>query len=1483
MLILTHKQCVVCFKLTSHSSGSLLIVLLLTSALFVSIYSVATPPEKVYAAGLTFLLSSSSGKYGDVITFKTTALTGTAANGTSCSFTGAPTNVVTSFHGQEYKHNATGWFVVGTGPSGVGGTFYTITITCGADSGTATFTVSRSMTISPPISEANNIVTVAAYGLPSDTVGPCTITSNRTIQVVASSPATCSIVAGSGSATGTFTVNPLAANGNYTIYVNYSGGTFPSADAAFRKVATDTPTGVGPLLMSPHGAPPSWGTISISGGGFHKTGAVRNCAVSPQSSLVDLVDVVSETCTIDANGILTAGFVVGSSATAGHAGEIRIVDATTGPGPFSAGTFTVNATAAAITTIKPSSGPAGTFVSLGATKLSRLDAGACIISSFPTVLISSYFCVIDSSGNILNATFVVSPNAPDQGAYTLTVTGSHGDTAGTPSPTFTVTRAITLSPTRGSPAAASLPGTPVTVSGTGFKSTDSSCALTSAGLIPAAPGYTCAIALGTGVLSGTFVVTAGALNQTYVVVAADSAGSVSANFDVYPRIVLNPTSGVSGQTISVLGSGFQAGLADCRFIQAWQAGFLIPSPFSASVCTVSTTGTVTGSFTVASTLANGVYTILVAGPSTGSKNDNATATFTKGVPVTLTISPSSGFTGTGPVSVTGTFASADAGACTIVAPAGSNLFSGVPSPTCTISSSGGLTASFTVSTTAQGGTWAVQVFGAGGGFGTGNFAVVPKMTLTPTSGESFTSVSITGSGFSAADAGVGCAGTLYSTPPGLLGPGVSCSISATTFQMTGTFTVAGAAAPGSYSVIFPSSLGSVSATFTKSPSAFTLTPNFGPTGTIVSVAGTGFTPTDTTCTITASPNIVSTQTCSITGGVVTGSFTVVGAAVPGVSTVTVTSNPSGTSKSAPFMLTPTIVLSVNSGRANTVVSISGSNFAAGDAGCAITSSPSGLITSPSCVLVAGTMSGSFTVAVVSSGNYTVIVTGTSGDAGQATFRVPSAPTLTLSPISGTSGAAVTASGSNFAGTTCQLTSSPGGLFLSSSCSLSGGSLTSGSGFTVSSGAAVGTAYTVTVTTNLGGTDTATASFIVAAGPLGTLTLAPTSGPVGTPVSGQATGFTTDTSCQLTAAPSEILSSASCTITGGGNANVGFIVSASANPGPYTVLVVGNTGKSAVATFTVTGTPSFILSANPSSLTLNPGGTANVDVTVQSFGGFSSPVALVASLPVGVSGGLAPNPVTPPSGGSVHSTLSLVVSSTATSTTAIITVAGAGGGLSTQTTITLVVQSTVTTATTTSVATSTGPWTPPKCVIATATFGSEVSPAVQFLRNFRDRLVLSTTAGSAFMQVFNAWYYSFSPSVAQFIASNDPIRAPIRVFLYPLLGVLSVSAFTYSLFSATPEFGIVMAGLVASSLIGLVYLTLPALVGVRALRKRRVITGISIARIAMASLATALLLIAVGEFAQSFVLLAVASSAIVLICVIAVPTIAAFAILRPNKE
>jgi peptide/nickel transport system substrate-binding protein len=196
-------------------------------------------------------------------------------------------------------------------------------------------------------------------------------------------------------------------------------------------------------------------------------------------------------------------------------------------------------------------------------------------------------------------------------------------------------------------------------------------------------------------------------------------------------------------------------------------------------------------------------------------------------------------------------------------------------------------------------------------------------------------------------------------------------------------------------------------------------------------------------------------------------------------------------------------------------------------------------------------------------------------------------------------------------------------------------------------------------------------------------------------------------------------------------------------------------------------------------------------------------------------------------------------------------------------------------------TVTGATVPSPCIIATVTFGSEASPAVQYLRNFRDHLVLSTRAGSAFMVVFNAWYYSFSPTVAGYIAAHDPLRAPIRVILYPLLGVLGVSTFTYSLFSATPEFGIVMAGLVASSLIGLVYLTPFTLVGMRALTRRRRINVGNVAKGSLLLLVGALALLAASDVTGSFLMLAVASSAIVLTCIVAVPTIVALMITRPK--
>jgi len=113
--------------------------------------------------------------------------------------------------------------------------------------------------------------------------------------------------------------------------------------------------------------------------------------------------------------------------------------------------------------------------------------------------------------------------------------------------------------------------------------------------------------------------------------------------------------------------------------------------------------------------------------------------------------------------------------------------------------------------------------------------------------------------------------------------------------------------------------------------------------------------------------------------------------------------------------------------------------------------------------------------------------------------------------------------------------------------------------------------------------------------------------------------------------------------------------------------------------------------------------------------------------------------------------------------------------------------------------------PPRCIIATATYGSELTPEVQFLRNFRDKLVLSTFAGRTFMSVFDTWYYSFSPGAADFVSSHPMIMAVMRAVLYLPIGILHLSSQAYSVFSFNPEISVIMTGLMGSSLIGVVCL------------------------------------------------------------------------------
>jgi len=78
-----------------------------------------------------------------------------------------------------------------------------------------------------------------------------------------------------------------------------------------------------------------------------------------------------------------------------------------------------------------------------------------------------------------------------------------------------------------------------------------------------------------------------------------------------------------------------------------------------------------------------------------------------------------------------------------------------------------------------------------------------------------------------------------------------------------------------------------------------------------------------------------------------------------------------------------------------------------------------------------------------------------------------------------------------------------------------------------------------------------------------------------------------------------------------------------------------------------------------------------------------------------------------------------------------------------------------------------------CLIATAAFGSEMAPQVQFLREIRDNTVLQTESGTSFMTGFNQFYYSFSPVVADYERENPAFKEAVKLTLTPLLTSLTL--------------------------------------------------------------------------------------------------------------
>ena len=84
-----------------------------------------------------------------------------------------------------------------------------------------------------------------------------------------------------------------------------------------------------------------------------------------------------------------------------------------------------------------------------------------------------------------------------------------------------------------------------------------------------------------------------------------------------------------------------------------------------------------------------------------------------------------------------------------------------------------------------------------------------------------------------------------------------------------------------------------------------------------------------------------------------------------------------------------------------------------------------------------------------------------------------------------------------------------------------------------------------------------------------------------------------------------------------------------------------------------------------------------------------------------------------------------------------------------------------------------------CLIATATYGSEMAPQVQLLREIRDNQLMNTESGISFMNGFNQFYYSFSPHIADMERESPLFKEIVKIGITPLLSSLSIMSYAES--------------------------------------------------------------------------------------------------------
>ncbi len=791
----------------------------------------------------------------------------------------------------------------------------------GTNTAATSFTVQSSLGLSPATGTVGSGSTAAGTGFDAD--------ASFAVEWNASVTLCDGTTTSSGSFSCGFTV-PASPAGAHTL---------TAVEGTFAPTAVFT---VVPSFLFGPSAGPVGTSVSITAAGFD---ASSNYDIEWDSTVV-------ASGTTDANGGVTTQITVPNAPGGAH--SLGILE---GSNSLSS-TFTVTA----LLSVEPTAGIAGASVSLtGSGLAATTEYSYCLASSSVACPGGSATLTTDADGDVPGGTTLVVPSV-SAGPYLVVV--SSGSTVEV-SAAFTVESAeLTVSPTSGPV------GATVTLSGSGF-TVGGSYTYCFASSTPVCPsGSPTFLATGGGdVPSGTTLTVPSTPAGTYDVnVSSGSVFVTEASFLVSPSLVLTPTSGPAGITITATGTGFGASGA---------YSFMWNSSLTLCTGTSESDGDLGCSGDVPSVPAGDYATSLTQGSFV------VTAEFT--VVATAEVTPGSGAVGAfAAVSGTGFPASqsfsvswnSSAEFCGGIVAVDGNWGCSAPVP---------VSAAGTYSLSASSGS---QLEGV-------EFTVVPSFAVSASLGYVGNSVSVTGEGYNASQT--------YTVAWDSSVP--LCSGTTDTLGDFGCTFVVPAAVAGAHSVsALQGTFGPAAQGYTVEP-ALSLNPASGVVGTPITATGTGFGGDAGVAVYWNGTTEVCSDTTQATGGF-SCSFP---APSDPAADVPVSAIESSNEASTTFGLASSLVLSTNSGVVGADATATGAAFGP-NAPYSILWEPSGAVICSGTTGSLGTFACAFTVPVATAGTHAVVAVQGSLELGSDFTVLPSG---SLSVSSGEVGNASTFSGTGF--------------------------------------------------------------------------------------------------------------------------------------------------------------------------------------------------------------------------------------------------------------------------------------------------------------------------------------------------------------------------------------------------------------------------------------------------------------------------------------